>query len=114
MEIVTQPLRDNVVKISLGGRMDAMGTQSIDLKFAAQTALPKGRFVVDLSGVDFLASIGIRTLLMNAKAVKNRGGALVIAGATEGVVKVLEMSGVDTLIPMYPDVDTALSALTAP
>jgi anti-anti-sigma factor len=34
--------------------------------------------IVDLSGVDFLASMGVRLLLSNAKALGSRGGKMVI------------------------------------
>jgi len=78
MKIHDEQLEGDVYKINLEGRMDIAGTQAIDLKFTGMTAAPRKSIIVDISGVDFLASIGIRTLLVNTKAVNGRGGKLVI------------------------------------
>src|SRR5438105_2738881 len=54
--------------IRMSGKMDAIGTQQIDLKFTALTATAKTAVLVDLSKVALLASIGIRTLVSKAQA----------------------------------------------
>lgn len=59
ISVVNNP--DGVVVVSLSGRMDSEGAQAVDLKLAAQTTSEGGRFVLDISDVSFLASIGIRT-----------------------------------------------------
>ena len=74
MELETEKIDGGITVVKLRGRMDVRGAQEVDLKFSAVTSANKGAFIVDMSGVDFLASIGIRTLLVCAKAVKARGG----------------------------------------
>jgi anti-anti-sigma factor len=74
MELTTEQLTDDVQKIALSGRMDMAGTEQIDLRFATLTATRPALIVVDLSQVSFLASIGMRTLLTNAKALALRRG----------------------------------------
>jgi anti-anti-sigma factor len=61
--------------------------------------------------VSFLASIGLRTLVMGAKAIANKGGRMVLVGPQEGVEKVLKSSSIDTIIPIYADQASALAAL---
>jgi anti-anti-sigma factor len=111
MRIHEEQLEGNVYKINLEGRMDIPGTQEIDLKFTGMTAAPRKAFIVDISGVDFLASIGIRTLLINTKAINNRGGKLVILNPDANVEKILLMAGIDTLIPIFNDLELALAAV---
>jgi anti-sigma B factor antagonist len=111
MQINCEQLNENVHKINLEGRMDIPGAQEIDLKFTGMTAAPRKFFVVDLSGVDFLASIGIRTLLLNTKAVNNRGGKIVILNPDANIEKILLMAGIDVLIPIFKDLESALAAL---
>src|SRR5689334_7927558 len=72
MNIEAEALADGVWKINLTGRMDIQGTQVIDTKFSGMTGGGRNAIVVDMSGVDFLASIGIRTLVLNGKAVGQR------------------------------------------
>ncbi len=113
MELNTEEIGGGIVIIRLLGRMDMRGAEQIDLKFAGVTAVNQGKFVVDMSGVDFLASIGIRTLLMSAKAVKARGGMLVLLRPVPLVAGVLDMAGIADLIPVFHELDAASAALTA-
>lgn len=112
MNIESENLNDDVRKISLAGRFDIEGAQQIDLRFTGLTANQKA-VVVDLAGVNFLASIGIRTLVLAAKAIAQRGGKMVLLNPDGNVTKVLEMAGIDTLIPISRSLEDALSAVRA-
>jgi anti-anti-sigma factor len=113
MELTTEQLTDDVQKIALSGRMDMAGTEQIDLRFAALTATRPALIVVDLSQVSFLASIGMRTLLTNAKALALRGGHMALAAPQPLVEEVLRLAGIDALIPVYADVGSACEGLKA-
>ena len=110
MLITVEDLGDRAVKIDLVGRMDVDGSEQMDLQFADLTGTTKQSVVVDLSQVTFLASIGIRSLLMNAKAIQRRGGAMVLLKPQPMVAKVLTTTGVDALIPMFDDLAAAKAA----
>ena len=114
MELVSEELDDGILRINLSGRMDNAGVQSIDMKFTALTATRKALIVVDLSGVPFVASIGIRTLVSNARALRLRGGRMALFGAQPVVDEVLRTTGITTIIPTYADLQKAREALKAP
>jgi len=111
MQIEIQELEENIKLISLRGRMDMQGTEAIDLKFTALTATHKGGYIIDLAEVEFIASIGIRTLLSNAKAATMRGGKLVLLNLQPLVADVMHTAGIDQLIPILEDQDKALAAV---
>ena len=67
--------------------------------------------LVDLAKVNFLASMGIRTLIMAAKALKDRGGRMLLFSPDTTVAMVLKTSGADILIPVYYDLPLACKAL---
>ena len=113
MDLRSEQLAEGVEKISLVGRMDSLGGHDIDTRFSALVAARKLLAVVDLSEVSFLASIGIRTLVINARAQSQRGGGIALASPQPHVAEVLKMAGIDSIIPVYPDVDTAFNALMA-
>ena len=110
MQMLTEDLGGNVTKASLNGKMDIAGAQAIDLPFNVMVG-SKRAIVVDLSGVTFIASMGLRTLIMGAKTVTSKGGKMVLVGPSEDVAKVLEDSGTTTIVPIYPSLDAAIAAV---
>jgi anti-anti-sigma factor len=113
MKMAVEPVAAGVVKVVLDGRLDITGAGVIDLQFNAIAGSHKA-VVVDLAGVSFLASIGIRTLLLGAKAVQRRGGCFILLNPIEEVERVLEVTGVIDLMPIYRDNDAALAAACGP
>lgn len=109
----TAVLPGEVQRISLEGRLDIEGSQAIDVPFSAHATAKKASIVVDLEAVTFLASIGIRLLITAARGQKGRGGTLVLAAAQPAVRRVLASAGIDLLIPVYDDVESARAAIAA-
>jgi anti-anti-sigma factor len=111
MRLESEMLDDDILKITLDGRLDVEGTQAIDMKFTALAATKKAAVLVDMTNVSFLASIGMRTLLTCAKAASNRGGKLVLLKPQPMVKEVMDRTGVASLIPVYDDLQAARAAL---
>ena len=103
-------LDGDVLKVALDGSLDIMGSAAIDGRFET-IALEQDRLVVDLAGVDFLASIGIRVLVKAAKTIANRGGRMAVYNAQEMCRKVLESTGVNKIIRLVESEDDALAAV---
>jgi anti-anti-sigma factor len=114
MTINFEDVNENFRRIAITGRIDILGTDAIATKFTALSATANRRVVVDLSAVSFLASIGIRALISNAKALQQRGGRMVLlVGDNAAVAKTLESTGIDTLLPMFTDAVEADKAALA-
>jgi len=64
--------------------------------------------VVDLSECTFLDSAGMSVLLASARALSESGRSLRVASADSRILRVLEITAVDTLIAVHPDVEAAL------
>jgi anti-anti-sigma factor len=113
MGIEVQDIDGDIRQITLSGRLDIQGTSEIELKFTAYAAAAARRVVVDLTQVNFLASIGIRAIITNAKALQMKGGKMVmLVTPASSIEKTLETTGVDTLVPMFIDRADAMAALT--
>lgn len=110
MEINASDLEGGIRNISLAGRMDVQGTAEIDLKYTSMNANQKA-VIVDMSGVEFLGSIGIRTILLSAKAVSQKGGRTTLLNPNPDITKVLEMAGITTLIPVTRSIEEARKAV---
>ena len=114
MSIISHDDVGDLRRITISGRLDTTGVNSVAAKLAELTAAPKKGVVVDLSGVKFLASIGIGALITSAKAVTSRGGKMVlVVNASTTVMMSLEATGVDQLIPVFKSAaDAERAALT--
>jgi anti-anti-sigma factor len=114
MAIEYVDVNENFRRITLSGRLDTAGSEAIGTRFAALAASASRRVVVDLTDVTFLSSMGIRALIANAKAQQNRGGRMVLlVGNNAAIVKTLDATGIDALIPMYADASDAEKAALA-
>lgn len=114
MSITFDDVGNDLRRISITGRLDLPGTDSIAAKLVELAAAPKKGVVVDLSALRFLASIGISALITSAKAVQQRGGKMVLVvsqGSSVGMS--LEATGVDELIPVFQSSTEAEKAAVA-
>jgi len=93
---------EDLRRIVIDGRLDTPGTDEITPGFKELAAAPIRAVIVDLSTVQFAASIFIGQLISNAQAVKARGGHMVIlASGTGSVMTTLKMGGIDRVIPVF-------------
>ena len=111
MIIGSQDLGGGVTRIDLGGRLDIAGAEAVDVPFAGIISTVRGGAVVDLSAVSFIASIGIRTLVTNAKALRLRGASLVLLSPSDAVESGLRAAGIHEVIPIFHDSAAAISAV---
>ena len=109
--ITHEDLGDEVRRIIIAGRLDTPGINEISADLKELAAAPKKGVIVDLSAVEFVTSMGIGQLLVNAQAVKSRGGHMVlIASGTSIVMMSLTTTGIDKVIPTYQYAPDAYSA----
>jgi anti-sigma B factor antagonist len=92
-------------------RLDAVGVSSIENQFSEAIARHRGTNVlVDMSSVNFVASLALRMLLTNLKAAQAQDGDLRLSGLQPQIAQIFHKSRFDTLFKIYPDRDTALAA----
>jgi anti-sigma B factor antagonist len=110
MKLERFELPGNILKVILTGPLDIAGAQEIDTPFSVISG-SRDKVVVDLSGVSFLASIGIRVLVRAARTIARMGGRLVVYGPTKEARRVLQAAGIDKIIPIAADEAAAAAAL---
>jgi anti-anti-sigma factor len=113
MRLETEELDGGVLRVNLSGRMDIAGVDAIAVPFAALAATDNRRVIVDLSGIDFMASLGIRAILQNARAHRMRGGVLVLLAPPPLIEEVLRAAGVANVVPIVSDLEAARAAIAA-
>lgn len=103
--------QDGVVQITLSGRMDMLGVEDVSGPFNDAIGERKALVAVDLSQVDFMASVGLRLLFANARNLHQHGGKMALAAAQPAVQDVLDASGVPKVIPVYATMNDACGGL---
>ena len=99
-----------ITRVELDGRMDIAGAAEVDLRMNAIAGSAK-KLLVDLERVSFLGSMGLRSIVIPARAVHGRGGKVVLFKPNEMVESVLKTSGIDSLLPVRHDLAAAIAAL---
>ena len=66
--------------------------------------------ILELSGVQFMSSAGLRGLVSSLKACKSGGGALVLADPSSRVVEVMQLAGLTSLFALFDNVTAAVGS----
>jgi anti-anti-sigma factor len=91
----------STARVVLTGRLDIAGADVIALPLATVSGA-KDAVVIDMGGVTFIASIGLRHLVSAAKALARRGGSIKLVNANPVVVEVITSSGLAQMLPLEP------------
>jgi stage II sporulation protein AA (anti-sigma F factor antagonist) len=113
MEITVTEFDDTAKKVVLVGKLDIAGAQQIELPLAA-IAGTRTNLVIDMIGVDFIASIGIRHLVRTARTVERASRKLILLDPNPLVTDVLVTSGLTDLLPIVRSEDEARTAFASP
>jgi anti-sigma B factor antagonist len=111
MEITVSDFDDFGKRVTLVGRLDIFGAEKIEAPLT-ELANSGTNIVIDMSGVDFLASNSIRPLVVAAKAVARHSRTLVLLYPRPLVMMVLIQSGLHNLLPVAHSEDEAKAALS--
>jgi anti-sigma B factor antagonist len=91
--------------VYVSGELDLASAPRLQEALADLVADP---VVVDLSECTFLDSAGMGVLLASARRLSDSGRSLRVAADNPSILRVLEITAVDTLIAVHPDVENAL------
>ncbi len=103
--------QNGITVLSLTGRMDA--TTANIFGDACRASLDGGarRVVVDMSGVEYVSSAGLRVILTMLKATRSLKGTLAFCGLQPMVSEVFRISGFNSMLSTYATTTEALAAL---
>ena len=112
MQIATRKVYD-VLGVEVTGRLDSRTAGEAGDRVAQIAAGPDKQVVLNLGGLTYCSSAGLRVILRLAKLLQANGGVLKICDARDEVALVLETSGFDSLLSTYPAEKDAVAAFAA-
>ena len=106
----------DVVVVTAEGRIDFAGAQALEAAVAPALAPDSGvrGLVIDLANVDYISSVGLRVLMVAAKALRARKASIAIASLKPIVAEIVEISRFHHVVDVRRDVREALGAISAP
>ena len=112
MEISTV-IANDVSIVSASGRIDSLTYELLLAALSDQIHAGAKSLVVDLGGVEYTSSAGLRAILTAQQEVRRAGGDLRLAAVQPNVLKVLKLSGFNTIFKIYDTVGAAAASFAA-
>lgn len=107
---ITDHRDGDVTILSLEGRLDHAGAGVFQEKALAAIQNGARQIIVDFGGTSFVASMGIRALIIPTQEVARHGGKLVLTGLNGELIRFFEISGMKDMFTVYDSVDAAKAA----
>jgi stage II sporulation protein AA (anti-sigma F factor antagonist) len=110
MEIREERAAD-VLIVAPTGRLDTTTSTDLERHLLARLDANERRLVLDLTGIEYVSSAGLRVLLFVAKRLKATSGDLVLCGLGPAVRQVFELAGFVSLFRVEASRAQALASL---
>ena len=101
--------RGDAVIVYVAGELDLYNADELRTVLDEAAAAKPARIVIDLGELTFTDSIGIGVLVGARSAFADKRG-LLLAAPQRDIRRILEVSGLDRILPAYDTVEEALAA----
>ena len=109
MEIIQEKVND-VAIVEIKGRLDVTTASDLEQVFTKLLSENQNKVFVECRELEYISSAGLRVLLNAAKQYNKVSGQIMLAGLSQNVKQVFEISGFTSIFPIYATRDEALKA----
>ena len=100
--------------LHLKGRLDVAGAQQFhEVALASLKDAGEPNLVVDLAGVEFVASTGLATFLLLTEEFAEVQGAIVYVNATPAVMQVISLLNIEQFLSLETSLEAAFGLINA-
>jgi anti-anti-sigma factor len=89
--------------VALTGRIDSVTSPRLTERLEALVAQGTRRLVIDLAGVDYISSAGLRAFMIGGRRAKQAGGGLELCRPSPSAQRVLDLARIGDLFPIHTD-----------
>jgi anti-anti-sigma factor len=94
------------------GRLDSATSPEFEKDLLTRVEQGHALMVIDLSGLTFMSSAGLRTILLLARQLKTIGGRLALCSLSKPVREVFDATRCDALVDVFPSYEAAAAHLS--
>ena len=98
--------------VAITGKLDTVTAPAFEARIRELIGGGSIRLVLDLSGIEYLSSAGLRGLLVTSKLLKEKQGKACLVGVKGTVRSVFEMSGFLTFFPTENTLEAAVAGVS--
>ena len=110
---IEETILEDVSNINLNGRFDANTSDAVEKFMRERIEKGRSQFVLNMGNVSFISSAGLRVVIIIARELRNEHqGDLHIAVLQPSVNRVFEISGLNNILKMFDDEQTATQAFS--
>jgi anti-sigma B factor antagonist len=109
MKIEVQSLK-RVELVTVSGRIDSSNANEFDDALKNLTDNGDYQLVLNMSGVEYTSSAGLRALVAALRECKKHNGDLRISSPSDKVSEVLDLAGLTSLFQVYDDDTSAVGS----
>ena len=103
--------RDGVLIVSASGRLESANAAEFYKTVRAEIDEADRAVVMDFEALKFLGSAGLRAVFMTASDLDKRDAGIAVCSPPKPIAKVIRLSGMEQMIPVYPSKADAIAAL---
>jgi anti-anti-sigma factor len=97
--------------VAASGRVDLSNADTFKDALSAAQGKAKGALILDLSGVEYISSAGLRSLMIVFKDGKAQGKPFGIAGLTPLLAEIFTISRFNQVFPLFTTAREAIAKL---
>jgi anti-anti-sigma factor len=112
---ITHRAYADVVVVTPAGRLDHTVADDFErslVPLVDPAAGSSAGVVLDFTRVDYISSVGLRVVLIAAKAARARGARIAVAGLRPVVGEIFAISRFNGVVEIFPTVAAALAAIS--
>jgi anti-sigma B factor antagonist len=102
---------DRITHLAIVGKLDVAGMHAIDVKFHGYTAARRRPTLVDISGLEFITSLGMGMFVSCARSLQRFGAKMVLLNPRPEVEEALKAVGVDQGVPIVHSLEEGVRHL---
>ena len=107
MQIFTRKEKDDLV-VEIKGRIDAVNSSKLEEECQGRIDQGEKALILDLGGVEYISSAGLRTILILARRINSLEGKIMFCGLRGMVKEVFSISGFNSIFPVFTSITEAL------
>jgi anti-sigma B factor antagonist len=96
--------------LAVSGRVDSATSSEFEASLKHIIDQGQNHIILDLSGVEFLSSSGLRVMVGTMKELRKAGGELVLSAPSARAADSIAIAGLDVLFKSFPTREEAIAS----